>query len=279
MQQESATLDSARYDLSKVRIESPIDGIVTRRNIEEGETVVVGTMNNAGTVLLTIADMSVIEAEVEVDETDIPSVQFGQKAKITIDAMPGKTFTAQRHRNRQQPDSRRRAAAAGGIAGDELQGRRHAGWGDSRSAAGIHVHRRDHDGDARQRASRSRSRPRPCARWSWTTRATSSASPRAGRRAARLAAVQASELKPGQSRKELEGVFVVRDSKAIFEPVKTGIAGEKYFEMLSGLKEGEQVVVGPFSSVRELADGAARKVEAAPARRPTAGDEAEDSSR
>jgi HlyD family secretion protein len=93
MQQERASLESAKYSLSKVRIESPIDGIVTRRNIEEGETVVVGTMNNAGTVLLTIADMSVIEAQVEVDETDIPNVALGQPAKITIDAMPGKTFT------------------------------------------------------------------------------------------------------------------------------------------------------------------------------------------
>ncbi len=93
MQQESATAESARFDLSKVRIESPIDGIVTRRNIEEGETVVIGTMNNAGTVLLTIADMSVIQAEVDVDETDIPSIQIGQRAKIAIDALPGKTFT------------------------------------------------------------------------------------------------------------------------------------------------------------------------------------------
>ena len=93
MQQEQAALASARYDLSKVRIESPINGIVTRRNIEEGETVVIGTMNNPGTVLLTIADMSVIEAEVEVDETDIPSVQLGHRAKITIDAIPDKTFT------------------------------------------------------------------------------------------------------------------------------------------------------------------------------------------
>jgi len=93
MEQESASLESARYDLSKVRIESPIKGIVTRRNIEEGETVVIGTMNNAGTVLLTIADMSVINAEIEVDETDIPSVQIGQLAKITIDAVPNKTFT------------------------------------------------------------------------------------------------------------------------------------------------------------------------------------------
>src|SRR5712691_634760 len=91
--QERATLESARYDLSKVRIESPIDGIVTRRNIQEGETAVIGTMNNAGTVLLTLAEMSIIQAEVEVDETNIPSVQFGQKAKISIDAIPDRTFS------------------------------------------------------------------------------------------------------------------------------------------------------------------------------------------
>src|SRR5690606_12102442 len=72
------------------RIVSPIDGIVTRRNIEEGETVVVGTMNNPGTVLLTIADMSVIDAEVEVDETDVPSVRIGQRATISVDALPGR---------------------------------------------------------------------------------------------------------------------------------------------------------------------------------------------
>src|SRR5205085_2925456 len=92
IEQERATLESARYDLSKVRIESPIDGIVTRRNIQEGETAVIGTMNNAGTVLLTLADMSVIQAEVEVDETNIPRVQLGQQAKISIDALPDKTF-------------------------------------------------------------------------------------------------------------------------------------------------------------------------------------------
>src|SRR5229473_6616321 len=90
--QEHANLESARYDLSKVRIVSPLDGIVTHRNIQEGETAVVGTMNNAGTVLLTVADMSVIQAEVEVDETNIPTVTIGQKAKITIDALPDKTF-------------------------------------------------------------------------------------------------------------------------------------------------------------------------------------------
>src|SRR6266581_579712 len=90
--QERATLESARYDLSKVRMESPIDGIVTRRNIQEGETAVIGTMNNAGTVLLTLADMSVIQGEIEVDETNIPNVALGQKAKITIDAIADKSF-------------------------------------------------------------------------------------------------------------------------------------------------------------------------------------------
>ena len=90
--QDRAQLESAQFDLSKVRIESPIAGIVTRRNIQEGETAVVGTMNNAGTVLLTVADMSVIQAEVEVDETNIPNVAIGQQAKITIDAIPDRTF-------------------------------------------------------------------------------------------------------------------------------------------------------------------------------------------
>ena len=90
--QEQANLESAQYDLSKVRIESPIDGIVTARTIQEGEMVMIGTMNNAGTVLMTLADMSTIQAEIEVDETNIPNVQIGQKAKITIDAIPDKSF-------------------------------------------------------------------------------------------------------------------------------------------------------------------------------------------
>ncbi len=92
LRQQEAGLTSSQHSLSQARFDSPFDGIVTRRNVEEGENVMVGTMNNAGTVLLTIADMSVIEAEVEVDETDIPFVQLGQLAKVTIDAIPDKTF-------------------------------------------------------------------------------------------------------------------------------------------------------------------------------------------
>src|SRR5687768_2086435 len=92
IKQEQAGLSTTRYDLTQITITSPIDGIIVRRNIEEGETAVVGTMNNAGSQLLTVADMSVLEAEVEVDETDIPSVSLGQQAKVTIDAVPDRTF-------------------------------------------------------------------------------------------------------------------------------------------------------------------------------------------
>ena len=76
IKQEQAGLSTTRYNLNQIIITAPMDGLVTRRSIEEGETAVVGTMNNAGSVLLTIADMSVIEAEVEVDETEIPSVSL-----------------------------------------------------------------------------------------------------------------------------------------------------------------------------------------------------------
>jgi len=78
------------------------------------------------------------------------------------------------------------------------------------------------------------------------------------------------ELKAGQERKELEGVFVVRDDKAVFTPVKTGIAGEKYFEIVSGVTQGDRVVVGPFASLRELSDGSTVKVET-PQRSPAGG--------
>jgi len=258
MQQEEASLENARYNLSKVRIESPITGIITRRNIEEGETVVIGTMNNAGTVLLTVADMSVIEAEVEVDETDIPSVQLGQKAKITIDAMPGKTF----------------AGKVTEIGNSPIQT---TGQTSATQATNFKV-KVTVDGEIPE------VRPGFTCTAEITTATRSSVvaipiqattvrevvvdsegnmvrEPKTDKRPRRASSVEASELKPGQQRKELEGVFIVRDNKAEFAPVKTGIAGEKYFEVLSGVKPGDQVIIGPFASVRELADGAPVKIE------------------
>jgi HlyD family secretion protein len=266
MQQEQATLESARYDLSKVRIESPIDGIITRRNIEEGETVVIGTMNNPGTVLLTVADMSVIEAEVEVDETDIPSVRLGQVAKVTVDAIPEKTFTGKVTEIGNSP------IQVAGQAARQATNFKVVVTLDSEipevrpgftCTAEVTTATRDNAIAVPIQATTVREMV-------VDDKGAIVREPQAqpGRRP-RSGGVQASELKPGQSRKELEGVFVVRDAKAEFVPVKTGIAGEKYFEVLSGLNEGDNVIIGPFSSVRELADGALVKVEAAP--RPRAG--------
>ena len=259
MQQEQATVENAKLNLSKVRIESPLTGIITRRNIEEGETVVIGTMNNAGTVLLTVADMSVIEAEVEVDETDIPTVQLGQKAKVTIDAMPGKSFTGKVTEIGNSPIQSTGGAAAqatnfkvkvtlDGEVPDVRPGftctaeittaTRQQAIAVPIQATAVREVIVDKEGNLVRDEAKGPQRGRP-------------------------GAVQAQELKPGQERKELEGVFVVRDNKATFTPVKTGIAGEKYFEVISGTNIGDQVIVGPFSSVRELRDGQLVKIETA----------------
>ena len=264
---ESATAESARFDLSKVRIESPIGGIVTRRNIEEGETVVIGTMNNAGTVLLTIADMSIIEAEVEVDETDIPSVRFGQPAKVTIDAMPGQTFMGKVTEIGNSPIQ----AASGTQASTQATNFKVVVTLDKEipevrpgftCTAEITTAVRDNAIAVPIQATTVRElvvddkgnviKP--------------PADDKKTRRPATAGAAQTAELKPGQTRKELEGVFTVQNNKAVFMPVKTGIAGEKYFEVLSGLKEGDAVITGPFASVRSLAEGAAVKTTTTPAK-------------
>ncbi len=266
MEQERATLESARYDLHKVRIESPIDGIVTRRNIEAGETAIIGTMNNPGTVLLTIADLSVIETEVDVDETDIPTVQLGQTAKITIDALPGKTFTAKVTEIGNSPvavtgqtstqatnfkvvltiDGEIPEVRPGFTCTAEITTAvRESVVSVPIQALAVREITYDEKG---QIVRQKKERPgRPPA----------------------SAAASAQELPKGQTRKEEEGVFVVRDTVVEFLPVKTGIAGDKYFEVLSGLKDGDKVVIGPFNSVRNLADGDAVKVAApTPTRRP-----------
>ncbi len=259
-EQEQATLENARTDLSKVRIESPIDGIVTRRNIEQGETAVVGTMNNAGTVLLQVADMSVIEAEVEVDETDIPDVQLGQMATITVDAISGKTFTAKVTEIGNSPiqtTGQASTQATNFKVTLQIEGEIPDVRPGFTCTAEITTATRDNAVAVPIQATTVREVVLDDK--GQVVRAT----PAPGQRPS-ATAVQAAELKPGQERKEVEGVFVVRDGKAVFEPITTGIAGEKFFEVTKGLKEGDAVIVGPFASVRTLADGAAVKVEQAP---------------
>ena len=254
IRQEEASLQSARYDLTKVTITAPITGVVTRRNIEEGETVVIGTMNNQGTVLATVADLSVIEAEVEVDETDIPSVELGQTAEVTIDALPDRRFVGVVTEIGNSPIP---IQTTGGGAGsqattfkvvvtlnDEIPGVRP---GFTCTADITTAVRTDSLGIPIQAATVRevvvdvagqvvRTDPAP-------------------RQRGVEPAVSAVELPVGSSEEELEGVFVARQGRAVFVPVKTGIAGERYFEALTGVTEGDLVIIGPFSEVRNLEDG------------------------
>ncbi|MSO49630.1 MAG: HlyD family efflux transporter periplasmic adaptor subunit [Acidobacteria bacterium] len=257
IRQEEANVENAQFDLNKVRLVSPIAGIVTRRNIEEGETVVVGTMNNAGTVLLTIADLSVIETEVEVDETDIPFINLGQPASVTIDAFPDKTF----------------AGKVTEVGNSAIQA---TGAGSATRATNfkVVVTLEGTVPDVRPgftctavitTATRQKAVSIPIQATTVREMVVNAdgslvrAAPPQGQAPSRRTTVTA-ELQPGQTRKEIEGAFVVTDGKAVFTPIKSGIAGEKFFEVLSGLKEGDAVITGPFTSVRSLKDGDAVKV-------------------
>jgi HlyD family secretion protein len=260
LNQQHAGLASSQHALAQVRFEAPFDGIVTRRNVEEGENVVIGTMNNAGTVLLTVADMSEIEAEVEVDETDVPFVQLGQPATIEIDAIPDRQFKGK----------------VTEIGNSPIQT---AGTGTTRTATNFKVTItiegqipevrpgftctaevttatkqktvsvpiqamtvRELLYDEQGQVVHEPRPPRP--RFQFGAPGSPAPTPPAPR-----------ELKPGQKREEVEGVFVMRDGKAAFVKVKTGIAGERYLEVLDGLKEGDQVITGPFESVRNMFEG------------------------
>ena len=239
-----------------------MNGIVTRRNIEEGENVVVGTMNNAGTVLLTVADMSSIQAEVEVDETDIPTVTIGQPAIVTIDAVPDRMFKGHVTDIGNSP-----VQAAAQVTSNLGQGQ----------ATNFKVVVAIDD-------------PVPEVRPGFTCTAEITTATRKNAKAVPIQSLTVREMlfdekgalvheppppvqrrffgtpapaappappdpPPGQTRKETEGVFVFRDGKVVFVPVKVGIAGERYFEVRSGLQPGDQVVTGPFDSVRQIADG------------------------
>ena len=267
--QDRAQLASAQFDLSKVRIESPIAGIVTRRNIQEGETAVVGTMNNAGTVLLTVADMSVIQAEVEVDETNIPNVALGQIAKITIDAIPDRTFKGH----------------VTEIGNSPIQATGQAATNQQATNFKVVVVLDEEVPDVRPgftctaeitTATRKNvvAVPIPAVavrELIYDAKGQVVKQPRTENKRPAQPAAAPAELEPGQTRKETDGVFLIRNDRAEFIPIKIGIAGDRYFEVLSGIKAGDQVITGPYNNVRGMADGDPVRVQTPPAGRPNAG--------
>lgn len=256
---EEAGLATTKYNLNQVIISAPMDGLVTRRSIEEGETAVLGTMNNAGSVLLTIADMSVLEAEVEVDETEIPSVTVGQLAKVTIDAVPDRSFKG---RVTEVGNSPIQAATQQNNAGGQRQA----------TTFKVVITLEEEVPDVRPgftctaditTATRQNVVSVPIQALTVREMLYNDKGemvreePQRRRRgnAVETPVAASSEPPPGHTRKETEGVFVVSNGRGVFTPVKVGIAGEQYFEVLTGLKAGEEVITGPFASVRELSDG------------------------
>ena len=257
IRQEEASLSTTKYNMNQVMITAPMDGLVTRRSIEEGETAVLGTMNNAGSVLLTIADMSLLEAEVEVDETEVPTVQVGQMAKVTIDAVPNRTFkghvteigNSPVQTSTQNAGQRQATTFRVVITIDEPVPDVRPGFTCTAEVTtatrqkvtsvpiqALTVRELLYDSNGKW----VREQPQRRRRGSNPVSETVSAS---------------NEPPPGHTRKETEGVFVLKDGKAIYTPLKIGIAGERYFEVTEGLKDGDKVITGPFSSVREIADG------------------------
>ncbi len=248
IEQARAQLAGSKDSLSKTTLLAPFSGVVTARPVEAGENAVVGTMNNPGTVLLTISDMSVVEAEMEVDETDIPRVKLGQKAKLTIDAWPDKKFDG----------------VVTEIGGSPIT---KSALGTDASAVNFKVKVQLKNPPAEIRPGFSVSgeietdrRPDALAVPLPALVVADEGSltrPKPGEKPT----PQPTQA-PGEKKKEVEGVFVVRkDGTVEFRKVKTGITAELSIEVVDGLKEGEEIVSGPFKALRMLRVGDKVKVD------------------
>lgn len=239
VKQGEASLKDARWQLSRTNIYAPMSGRVTRLNVENGETAVQGTFNKDAATLMTIADMSVLETKVKVDETDVSRISLGDSAVIQIDAFPDTTFIGRVVEVSQS--SVRGATAATGDQAIDYE---------------VKIRLVNPPTDTRQDFSAT-------AKVITDTRTKVLAIPIIA-----LTVRENEELKSGDSvpnskapvkqvgKKDVEGVFVVDGTnKVTFRPVKVGIAGEKYFEVLSGVKENERIVGGTYQAIRELKDG------------------------
>lgn len=228
-----ATRNAFRDTLSKTTVTAPIDGVVTTLRVKAGEVTVIGTMNNPGTQLMTISDMSSVLAVLMVDETDTPNVQVGQKALVTIDAYPGQTFAGAVTEVGNSPILKDDA---------DLQG-----LTTSSDAINFKV-------KVKLLAPPARIRPGFSVSADIVTGTVQKVS------AVPLAAVVVRDSPKGERTesgrlKTEEGVYALRDGKAVFVPIKTGLAGELMVQVVEGLKPGEEIITGPFKALRTLKDG------------------------
>lgn len=239
-----ASVREAEDQLSKTVIRAPMSGRVTRLNVERGETAVVGTMNNPGSLLLTVSDLSVMEAVIEVDETDVPEISEGDSTVVRIDAFGDREFTG-------------RVTTVGNSS---LRPRASLG---SDQAIDFEVRITLDGADVELRTDLSA-----------TADVITELRPQAlSIPIIALTLLDADEFEAIPNENDppseedagnadsVEGVFVVEGGIARFRPVKVGVAGDRYFEVLSGLEEGVTIVSGTFQAIRELSDGDAVRVD------------------
>ncbi len=225
--QAGAEVEGARYQLSKTTVRAPMDGIVTAKRIEEGEVAVIGVQNQPGTVLLTISDMSIVEAEMEVDETSIPNVKVGQDAVVRVDAYPNRSFPAVVTEVGSSP------ILSTGV--------------DQAIKFKVKVQLKE---------------PPEGIKPGLSVQADILTGHRENVVAVPLQALVVRDVprKPGEKAvpgapREEEGVYVVDGGKVDFRAIKTGLVGELSIEVTEGLKGEEQIVTGPFKALRELKPG------------------------
>ena len=234
--QARAAVEAAQEPLSKTVFIAPMDGKVTRLNVEAGETVIIGTMNNPGSLVLTISDLSVIEIVVQVDETDVSMISLGDSAVIRIDAFPDREFAG-------------RVTEIGNSAITPPGGQGQAAG--QQAAIDFEVVLTLDATDAPLRPDLSAT-----ADIIVESRSQVIAVPIIAM-TVREDTTWVSEDNGGNDDepREIEGVFLVNDSRVTFTPVEIGIAGQEYFEVITGLNEGDTVVAGPYQRIRQLVEG------------------------
>lgn len=255
--QTGATLTRASDVLQKTVYAAPYGGVITNLPVREGETVVIGIQNAPGSTLMTLADMSVITAEVKVDETDIVNVHLGQAAEVTIDAIPKKSFHA----------------VVTEIGNNAIV--RSTGVATSQSASAsqeakdfkVVVTLQDPPDDLRPGLSTTakittakRANVVTIPIQALTIRRSSDLEAGRTEKGSVEAAGPQKDLKAKQN-DELQGVFVIRNKKAEFVPVETGITGTTDIEVLSGLQAGDEIVTGSYKVLRTMKPGASVKID------------------
>ena len=241
LDQSRASLQEAKDNLAKTRLVAPISGRVVRLAVEEGEVAVPGTFSRETGLLLTIADLSVILAKVQVDETDVVRLSAKDSVEVTIDAFKDSTFVGRVIRISQSAKLTNTETASGS----------------SDRAVDFDVEIRLDDPPAEIRPDLSCT-----ARIVTDTRANALSIPIIALTVRDHERVP-NENNPGldtmrrrrPGEREEEGVFLVKDGVATFRPVKVGIAGDEHFEVLDGLRGGETIVAGTYQAIRDLMDG------------------------